>query len=179
MDTTFPSPQGGRDEVHPRQQARKRIHFATGHTSVLLSSRAKLRTKAVSTSRKKPNSKSESPAKRCGSSAPSRGLRPSRMRRERSRITALHAVSGNPEGKRSLPQSMTNFGIGTLEGKIDHGRQPSQSHIASPMISRLSSSGIQSIAWKCVTHSVHEHGILVMSVPQKSRRGPKASYMAR
>src|SRR5437763_14311236 len=59
------------------------------------------------------------------------------------------------------------------------GFQPSQSQTASPMMSALSACGIQSISWKCVTHCRQEHGILVMSVPQNSRCGPNASYMAR
>src|SRR6476659_3209625 len=60
-----------------------------------------------------------------------------------------------------------------------HLFQPSHSQMASHMISFLSASGIQSISWKCVTHWRQEQGILVMSVPQNRRRGPKASCMMR
>ena len=54
--------------------------------------------------------------------------------------------------------------------------QPSQSQTARPMTSSRSrplSHGISSV--NIVTHCFHEHGMRVMSVPQKLRSGPKAS----
>ena len=59
------------------------------------------------------------------------------------------------------------------------GFHPSQLQMASPMMSFLSASGIQSISSRWPTHCRQEQGILVMSVPQNSRWGPKASYIAR
>src|SRR6516164_8493205 len=54
--------------------------------------------------------------------------------------------------------------------------QPIQSHTARPMTSSRSrplSHGSSSV--NIVTHCRHEHGMRVMSVPQKLRCGPKAS----
>ena len=61
--------------------------------------------------------------------------------------------------------------------EIQPGRfQPSQSQTARPMTSSRSrplSHGISSV--NIVTHCFHEHGMRVMSVPQKVRSGPNAS----
>ena len=54
--------------------------------------------------------------------------------------------------------------------------QPHQSQTACPMMSALSSSDSHdSSSVNIVTHCRQEHGIFVISVPQNSRCGPKAS----
>src|SRR5207248_10478426 len=58
--------------------------------------------------------------------------------------------------------------------------QPSQSHSPWPITSSRSrplSHGNSSL--NIVTHCRHEHGMRVISVPQKKRCGPKASYSCR